>query len=71
MNTFTEYYSVLDTDQKQRLADKAETSPAYLYQIASGHRDAGWKTIQKLLRADSKIKISMFEDKPKKSRKAA
>jgi len=40
---FETYYAQLDTGERLVLAQKLKTSPAYLYQIASGRRQAGAK----------------------------
>ena len=61
-NTFQDYWNSLQRDQQANLAKLAKTSTGYLYQISSGRRNAGWKTIQKLISADNNIKIEMFSD---------
>jgi len=60
-NKFNVYYSELTAEQKADLASKAKTSVAYLGHISSGFRNAGWTTIQNLVKADSNISIAMFE----------
>ena len=42
---FTNYWNSLDKSEKEALANALDTSPAYLYQIASGRRNAGAKII--------------------------
>ena len=56
-----DFLKALSTEEKVTLAKKADTSVAYLRQLASGNRNAGWPTIQKLVAADSRISIDMFE----------
>lgn len=58
---FKEFYAQLSKAEKEKLAAKADTSPAYLSQIASGFRNAGMKTIRNLIKADKRITLQMFE----------
>ena len=57
---FEKFWKELERDEKAELAEKADTSVAYLSQVASGHRGAGNKTINSLLGADSRISLSWF-----------
>jgi len=59
--TFKKYWNSLSVEEKKELAIKADTSYAYLSQVASGHRNAGWKTIKNLNSADKNIDFSMFD----------
>jgi len=59
--TFKKFYLDLSKEEKEELAVTADTSKAYLDQIASGHRNAGFSTVKKLIRADSRISIEMFD----------
>ena len=60
MKTFNEFWTTLEPQQKQRLADRADTSMMYLSHIAHGHRQPGRAMIKKLLDADKRIKVGMF-----------
>ncbi len=42
---FKKFYSNLSKSEKKSLADDLKTSPAYLSQIANGHRNPGRKFI--------------------------
>lgn len=57
---FRELWSSLSPDEKRSLAEKADTSVAYLSQVAHGHRRAGYKTIASLTGADERISLAMF-----------
>jgi len=57
---FTEFWTDLDASEKRQLADRADTSVAYLHQISSGYRNAGRKTIDSLKAADNRISFEMF-----------
>jgi len=57
---FNSYWSGLTKDQQEKLAKDADTSVAYLNQVASGFRNAGAKLIEKLLVADSCITFQMM-----------
>lgn len=43
---FKSYYATLNEEQKKVLARRLQTSPAYLYQLSTGHRFAGLKLIR-------------------------
>lgn len=58
--TFAVFYEKLTVNQREDLAKAANTSSAYLYQVATGRRNAGLKTIKNLIRADSRIDAAMF-----------
>jgi len=60
MKTFTELWTGLDPKQKQRLADKAGTSKAYLSQLAHGHREPSLEMVRSLTAADRRIQARMF-----------
>lgn len=57
---FSSYWSRLTKDQKEQLAKDADTSEAYLNQVALGHRNAGANLIGKLIKADSNISFEMM-----------
>ena len=59
--SFSTYFSSLSARQKKELANKADTSVAYLRQISTGHRNAGLKTARNLLAADPNIDLEMFD----------
>jgi len=56
---FKDFFDGLSAAEKQRLADRAETSIAYLYQISNGHRRAGADLIGRLMAADKRITFKM------------
>ena len=58
---FSTFYNSLSSEEKSQLASKAATSTDYLYQITTNRRQAGFATIRKLIVADEKITISMFD----------
>jgi len=60
MRTFTDVWISLNPEQKQRLADKLESSKAYLSQIAHGKRTPSVDMIQRLVAADKRIHAGMF-----------
>lgn len=63
MNTdFKTFWASLTADEKRELAKKADTSVAYLSQIATGHRGPGRKTIASLVEAHEGISLAMFFD---------
>lgn len=41
MNTFIQIWRALNPAEKMELAERMQTSTAYLSQIANGHRNAG------------------------------
>ena len=57
---FKEYFSGLDPEKKTSLATNADTSVAYLSQVANGHRNAGAGLIRRLMQADKNITFSMM-----------
>lgn len=59
-HSFTQFWSGLDADEKVALAKRAGTSVGYLKQVATGHRNAGTKTINALLKADKRVSLDMF-----------
>ena len=59
-NKFQKFRIGLKPKEKVDLASKAKTSVSYLSQVANGHRNAGKKTIEHLVGADSRISLSMF-----------
>jgi len=58
--TFKEFYSALTKDVLVSLAAKANTSTAYLYQIANGIRKPGMSVASKLKAADHRITDAML-----------
>jgi len=60
MRTFTDVWISLNSKQKQRLADKVDSSKPYLSQIAHGKRTPSVDMIQKLSAADNRIHAGMF-----------
>lgn len=61
--TFAELWAALSPTEKDALAERASTSKAYLSQIANGHRNAGWRTIQSLIAADNRVTLDMFRSR--------
>lgn len=57
---FKTFWVSLKADEKTALAKDAETSVAYLSQVAHGHRNAGADVIERLMKADSRISFSMM-----------
>ena len=57
---FKTYFSEMTPDQRESLATNADTSVAYLRQVASGHRNAGANLIDRLLKADPLITYEMI-----------
>ena len=58
---FDEYFNSLSPDEKSMLAIKLDTSKAYLYQLAQGHRNAGNKILKKIREATrGKVKLEDF-----------
>lgn len=60
MTDFLDIWGELTAKQKQKLADRAGTSVAYLSQIAHNHRGPSRYMIRKLMAADKRIKAEMF-----------
>lgn len=60
VNEFKQFWAGLKPKEKSELAEKADTSVAYLFQVANGHRRAGHKTIGNLVQADERIRHDMF-----------
>jgi len=60
-HNFKSHWVGLSPEEKKLLAEKAETSVAYLSQVANKHRNAGWKTIRKLVQVDERITYDFFE----------
>jgi hypothetical protein len=58
--TFRDFYAALDKDEIARLAEAANTSEAYLYQLARGIRKPGADVSARLKRADRRITDSML-----------
>jgi hypothetical protein len=58
--TFKEFYGAMTKDELVSLAEKANTSTAYLYQIANGIRKPGIVVITKLKAADHRITDAML-----------
>ncbi len=58
--TFKEFWLQLTADEKRDLAKSADTSVAYLGQVANSSRNAGRKTIANLLKADERITYGML-----------
>lgn len=60
MINFKEYFIGLTVDEKKVLAKDADTSTAYLSQIAYGHRNAGAKPIEALVKSGRKDVVKML-----------
>jgi len=58
--TFKQFYKEMSLDEVTALAEKANTTPEYLYALSQGHRKAGITTIAKLKRADGRITDAML-----------
>jgi predicted transcriptional regulator len=56
----------LDATQKRDLAEEAETTPAYLEQLAGGHRRPSYALSQRLVRAANKLghQLSLNDCRP-------
>ena len=50
----------MSAEEKRELAATADTSVAYLSQVANGHRSAGKKTIENLVKAHERISFETF-----------
>jgi len=59
---FKSHWVGLSPEEKKLLALNAETSVAYLSQVANKHRNAGWKTIRKLVQVDERITYDCFDE---------
>lgn len=59
-NTFRNFYDALSKDEREALADRADTSVAYLSQIAYEHRKAGASVSARLKSADNRITDAML-----------
>jgi len=59
-NTFRNFYEALTSDERMDLAERADTSVAYLSQIAHGHRKAGASFSARLKSADNRITDAML-----------
>lgn len=57
---FQKLFTSLDAEEKRDLAERANTSVAYLSQIANGHRKAGVDIIASLTNADNRITAAML-----------
>ena len=57
---FKSVFSALSPEEKKHLATKADTSVAYLSQIANGHRKAGVELIVNLCHADIRMTPEML-----------
>ena len=60
METFSDLWQTLSGAQRLELAKRAKTNVSYLYQIASGDRNAGADLIDRLMRADNRITFQMM-----------
>ena len=58
--TFKDFYESLHKDEVAQLAERANTSAAYLYQISAGIRKPGMSVASRLKSADSRITDSML-----------
>lgn len=58
--TFRDFYATLDKHEVAQLAEAANTSPKYLYQLAAGIRKPGASVSARLKRADRRITDSML-----------
>lgn len=66
-HTFKQYFSALSVQERAELAEAADTSVAYLNQIASGHRNPGAGLIDRLMTAGrqdivAKLKPAWFPE---------
>ena len=62
---FNDYYATLSEEQKKILARRLQTSPAYLYQLSTGHRFAGLKLIRAINHAtDGAVEFYEMPMKP-------
>ena len=57
---FKTHWESLSPEEKKGLAESAQTSVAYLSQIANQHRGAGFRTINKLIQADPTLGYDSF-----------
>lgn len=57
---FNPFWRSLSSEEKASLARAANTSVAYLSQIAHGHRKAGADVIERLMCADQRISFEML-----------
>jgi hypothetical protein len=59
-NNFQAFYDTLSKDEKKALADRADTSVDYLYQLAQGYRKPGMSICSRLKAADGRITDAML-----------
>jgi len=57
---FKSFYASLNKDEIKSLADRAGTSPAYLWQISDGRRKPGASISARLKAADNRITDNML-----------
>jgi hypothetical protein len=57
---FKDFYDSLSRDDLVSLAEKANTSTAYLYQLSAGIRKPGYSIAARLKRADNRITDAML-----------
>ena len=58
--TFADLYNTLTQPEKRALAESANTTTQYLYQIATGRRKPGINVAARLKRSDNRITDSML-----------
>lgn len=63
MTTFRDYYSSLSAAQRTEIANRADTKPIYLYQIAAGLRKPS-PDMAKRLHAASGFAVSLHALRP-------
>ena len=63
MTTFREYYDALSTAQRAEIANRADTKPIYLYQIAAGVRKPS-PDMAKRLHAATGFAVSLHALRP-------
>jgi hypothetical protein len=59
-SSFSDFYESLDKDQRLALAERADTSVAQLWQLATGRRNAGAALMSRLMSADNRITAAML-----------
>lgn len=57
---FVDIYAAMSADEKRELAIKANTSVAYLSQVANGHRKAGADFIARVIAVDQRLTFGSF-----------
>ena len=60
MKTFKDFYNSLSHKEARGLAERAETTTQYLYQLSTNRRKAGAGVIERLMAADDRITFTMM-----------